>query len=646
MDVRATRVLVIEDNPLDASLIARTLAEAPGCSFVSEDAGDLSTGLRRLERGDVDLVLLDLNLPDSEGLEGLMRLQAEWPQIPVVVLTGLGDDVHAARAVRAGAQDYLVKGETDNKLLIRAMRYAIERKRAEEELRQSKELFEKTFASQRDAIFILDAGSPPSVLDCNPVATEMFGYSRQEMVGRDVDFLHADFAALHKFQEHLYPSVEEQGFLYLSDFTMRRCDGSVFPTEHTVAPLEDEKGQRIGWVSVVRDITDRKLMEEALRQHERLAAVGQLAAGIAHDFNNILTSVIGFAEVLQRRSDVSDTAKQYLRPIVDGGRRAALLVRQILDFSRKSFFLLEPLDLGSFLPETARFLERTIPESVHICLEISEGEHFVSADPGQMQQVLTNLALNARDAMAEGGQLSIRLRPLVLEPGEPPPASGMLPGEWILLSVSDTGTGISEDVLPHIYEPFFTTKEVGEGTGLGLAQVYGIVKQHEGFIEVETAEGEGTTFSIYLPALRAQETRDSATPGGTASGMRGGQVILLVEDDPEVLGVGKALLEHLGYAVLTAPTGREALELYDGHQAEIGLVLLDMVMPEMGGLELFDELKARDSEVRVVLVTGYPLGEQGDLLLQRGILDWVQKPLDLNRLSETVSRALDEAAAR
>jgi len=638
VETETINVLLIEDNPGDARLIAEILREARSPRFTLKHTGRLSAGLECLAQGEVDVVLLDLNLPDSVELEGLARAQAQAPQVPIVVLTGLADDALATEAMRAGAQDYLIKGQIDAELLARAIRYAIERKAAERELREAKEHLEKTFASQRDAIFILDAKIPPTILDCNPAAMEMFGYSREEMIGRTAEFLHVDEASLRHFQEQLYPAIAERGFLRLPEFQMKRRDGTVFPTEHSVTPLMDERGQRIGWVSVVRDITERKRMEETLRQQERLATVGQLAAGIAHDFNNILTSIIGFAEVLNQHEGMPDSARAYLKPIIEGGLRAAHLVRQILDFSRQSFAMMQPLDLATLLQESLIFLESLVPEGIHIHLEIGPEAYWVSADPGQIQQVLTNLAVNARDAMPEGGELRLRLSHLTLRPGDTPPSSGMEPGEWITLAVSDTGTGISPDVLPHIYEPFFTTKEVGQGTGLGLSQVYGIVKQHQGFIEVEAEVGKGTTFTIYLPGLAEQRERREEVSMEASPDL--GKTILLAEDDEEVLGVGEAMLRHLGYEVLTASSGHEALEVYSRHREETALIVADIVMPEMGGVELFQELRSRDPEVKMVLITGYPLRDEGQGLQEQGIAAWIQKPLELAELARVIERVL------
>ena len=402
--------------------------------------------------------------------------------------------------------------------------------------------------------------------------------------------------------------------------------------------LEAEPEAR-GWVLVLRDVTQEREVRQHIQQQKRLAAVGQLAAGIAHDFNNILTTMIGFAELLEMRADMPKSAKADLARIVGQGQRAAHLIRQILDFSRKSMIQRQSLDLASFLKEAVKFLERTLPENIHIVLETVPSEVLVYADPTQIQQAVTNLAVNARDAMPNGGELRWRLSRFPLKADEQAPFPDMRPGEWIVLSVSDTGVGIPPEVLPRVFEPFFTTKGVGEGTGLGLAQVYGIVKQHEGYIDVQSREGKGTTVAIYLPSVAAEEeAREEKVPEKNPRGY--GETVLLVEDEAAVLKIGKAMLKHLGYRVLTATDGEEALEVYVEHKDQIALVLSDMVMPEMGGTELYRLLRARDPAVKMVVVTGYPLGE-GDAL-PHGIVDWINKPFSLEKLAQVVHRALKQ----
>jgi signal transduction histidine kinase len=397
-----------------------------------------------------------------------------------------------------------------------------------------------------------------------------------------------------------------------------------------------------GWLLVLREITREREVQQRAQQQEQLAAVGQLAAGIAHDFNNLLMGMIGFGQLLQLRPGIPEAAKADLERIVDLGQRAARLVRQILDFSRRSLSRRNPFDLALFLKETTKFLQRTIPESISIHLDVSPGEFFVNGDPAQIRQIITNLALNSRDAMPGGGELLIRLSRLELAPGNQRPFRDMASGEWVVLSMSDSGSGIPPDVMPHIFEPFFTTKEIGKGTGLGMAQAYGIVKQHDGFTDVRSEEGRGTTVTIYFPAFASGEKPAGKLDRDASRIPRGnGELILLVEDEPEVLQMSMQMLESLGYKVAPATNGQEALVLFDLRRTEIALVITDMVMPELGGMELSQQLKKKYPKVKTIMLSGYPLEDDPKALLEMGIATWLQKPVNVSEMAQAIGRMIN-----
>jgi two-component system, cell cycle sensor histidine kinase and response regulator CckA len=404
-------------------------------------------------------------------------------------------------------------------------------------------------------------------------------------------------------------------------------------------PLETES-QTGDQVVVIRDITEARLAQERNQQQERLVAVGQLAAGIAHDFNNILTSVIGFAELLQLEPNLAPSAISDLQRIVQQGQRGAHLIRQILDFARQTIATKHSIDLAPFIRETIELLERTIPENIRMVVDIEPGQYLLNADPTQMQQVLTNLAVNAWDAMPTGGALRFGLAHRFIESEDQAPHPGIKAGPWIVLSVSDTGMGMSPEVQAHIFEPFFTTKPVDKGTGLGLSQVDGIVKQHEGQIYVDSEVGQGTTFTLYLPPLAVGSLVYAHARNGEVS--RGqNQTILLVEDNLSVLKVTQKMLQRLGYQILTATNGRAALEVYEQHQQEIALILADSTMPIMGGLDLAQALHDRNPAIKVVVITGYPLRDESKELLSRGVINWLQKPLHFEQLAQAISQALE-----
>ena len=397
--------------------------------------------------------------------------------------------------------------------------------------------------------------------------------------------------------------------------------------------------QAEGWVLLVWDVTHERELERQSRQQERLAAVGQLAGGIAHDFNNLLTTILLYAQMLLNKPHLPPDLAPSVGTIITESQRAARLVQQILDFSRRAMMETEPVDLVSFIKEALDILRRTFPESIHLIVELESDYCVVKADPTRIQQVLMNLAVNARDAMPEGGELGIELSCITLDPSAEPPVAEMTPGKWIRMTISDTGTGIPPDVLPHIFEPFFTTKPPGEGTGLGLSQVYGIVKQHGGHITVETEVGKGTTFQVYLPAYEMEEMGKCEQKAWTAPEGKG-EIILLVEDEERLRDISKSMLETLGYKVLTATDGYKALETYRTAE-RVDLVITDLEMPTMGGRELIHQLKQIDQRAKAVVITGYALTAQRAELREAGILDIIRKPFDANVLGQTIRRILD-----
>jgi len=396
-----------------------------------------------------------------------------------------------------------------------------------------------------------------------------------------------------------------------------------------------------GWVLMIRDVTEERESQQRIQQQERLAAVGQLAAGIAHDFNNIMATIILYTQLLMRMPDLPARGQEHLRMISQQAKQATRLIGQILDFSRRSMLERHPVDLAPLFRELTTLLEHTLPDNIQVRFDCEPGEHMVNADPTRIQQVIMNLALNARDAMPEGGRLYIELKRVLVRPDEAPPLPEMRPGEWIGVKVADTGTGIPPDVLPHIYEPFFTTKPPGSGSGLGLAQVYGIVTQHQGHIGMETQVGRGTAFSFYLPALLTSSL-ELPTPEVEALAEGQGETILIVEDDAVTRAALCETLETLNYRVLAAADGQEALAVFAQHAGEIALVVSDLVMPKLGGKELISELRKMNPHLKALAITGYTLVEDvQELREQGGVLEIIQKPFDVGALAEIIRRALD-----
>lgn len=391
---------------------------------------------------------------------------------------------------------------------------------------------------------------------------------------------------------------------------------------------------------MLKDVTEESEFKEHIHQQERLAAVGKLAAGIAHDFNNILTIIIGYIEIL-KDAGLPEEAGKAVEIIHESGNRAANLIRQMLDFSRLSASEPEVINLIIFVSEFTEFIRRTIPENIKIAVNYEPGEYLVTADSTKMQQVLANLAVNARDAMPQGGKLSFELSRLSLKPGDKPPLLDMPPGDWVTLSVVDTGEGIPPEVLPKVFDPFYSTKGIGRGTGLGLSQVYGIVTQHGGFIHVKSSPEVGTAFTLYLHAVHApEETSPEEAPELPLEGH--GETIMIVEDDEAVLNLSRRILSGLGYKLITATNGTDALELFRRRRNEISLIITDIVMPEMGGLELCREVKKINPHVKVIAISGYPLGEQLEELHSAGIEQFLTKPIQKQTLAVAVNRAFNK----
>ncbi|RLG59502.1 MAG: hypothetical protein DRN95_01930 [Candidatus Hydrothermarchaeota archaeon] len=509
------------------------------------------------------------------------------------------------------------------------LRDITERKQAEEMLIQATQQWQATFDAIGDMVAIIDEGY--RVVRANKAMKEAFG---SVLGAHCYELFHGTDGPIPDCPAYRAFRSGEASHLELQE---GHLGGRWF--DFFAYPIKDEDGKVYQVVHIARDITQRRETQQMIQQQDRLAAVGRLAAGIAHDFNNLLSVIIGYAQILEMREDIPESAKRELKTIERQGLRAVHLIRQILDFSRKSVIQRKPLDLVPFLKETVKFLKRTIPESIEIVLEMDPGKYIVNADPAQIQQMLANLAVNARDAMPEGGELGFQLSRLSLRPEDEAPFPDMQPGEWIVLSVWDTGVGIPPEILPRIFEPFFTTKEAGKGSGLGLAQVYGIVKQHDGFIGVESRVGEGTKFTIYLPfSGEAEGELEEEVPEEVPHGR--GETILVVEDEPAVLFMIGEVLEGLGYRVLKVGSGREALRVYEQHREEIALVLTDLVMPEMGGMRLYQALRELNPEVKVVVMTGYSSEKEIKELLSQGIVTWVQKPIDITKLAKLMKEVL------
>ncbi|MFZ2223199.1 MAG: PAS domain S-box protein [Candidatus Deferrimicrobium sp.] len=474
----------------------------------------------------------------------------------------------------------------------------------------------------------------------NPAFERITGYDRMEVIGQNTRIFKSgrqDTA----FYDVLGQTLR-RGEVWRGTFLNLRKNGTLYEEDAVISPVRDPSGRIVNYVAVKRDVTDIRRMEERLRQSQKMEAVGRLAGGVAHDFNNLLTAISGYSDLLLHRLPEYSTLRRDVEEIRKAGDRAAALTRQLLAFSRRQMLQPQVLDLNSVVTNMGQRLRRLVGEDIALSTDLSPSLSRVKADPGQIEQVIVNLALNARDAMPDGGRITIATADADLSPAYAAAHPGVRPGPHVLLSVADTGHGMDEETQTHLFEPFFTTKERGKGTGLGLATVYGIVQQSDGHIRVNSAADSGSTFLIYLP-------RGEAPENGGQRAVRpllprpspGTETILLAEDEEAVRRFAREILSGNGYKVLEAGNGREALLLSEAHRGEIHLLLTDVAMPKMSGRELTERIRPLRPDLRILYMSGYI----DDALLRRDVLEdgapFLQKPFTSEALARKVREVLD-----
>jgi two-component system cell cycle sensor histidine kinase/response regulator CckA len=506
--------------------------------------------------------------------------------------------------------------------------------RADKALIKSKQMLEKTFASLREAIFIIDYQTG-KIIDCNPSATEIFAYKREEMLGQTMDFLHVGEKESREFSDLLNSSITEEGFLFLPEFAMKRKDGTVFPAEHSMLPLEDERGNMIGWVSVVRDITHRKIMEEELHRAQKFESMGILASGIAHDFNNLMTGVLGNISLIKSCPVRPDRICEIPANMELAALRTRDLIHQLLTFSKGGSPIKKAASIVEITQESARFA--LSGSNVKCQFSIPDNISAVKVDEGQMDQVINNIVINAVQAMPAGGTIEIHFENITIAKNN---VMGLGEGEYVRISIKDHGIGIPKECLPKIFDPYFTTKQ--EGTGLGLATAYSIIKKHNGLITVESEVGVGTTFHIYLPA-----TKEKFMPRTTQvePSFNGKGHILLMDDKQIVRDAAKWMLGRIGYKVAFAGDGSEAVAIYkEALQSgkPFDAVILDLTVPGgMGGKEAVAELLEIDPNVKAIVSSGYSEDPVMSEFKQYGFKGILEKPYRIEELSKTLSKVIE-----
>jgi two-component system NtrC family sensor kinase len=491
MMLDTVKVLLVEDNPPDALLIREMLDEARGVQYDLEHVELLAEGLERLGQGGVHAVLLDLGLPDSQGLDTFNRMYAAFPQVPLIVLSGLDDEDVAIEAARKGAQDYLPKGRLDSRLLGLSIRYGVERKKAEEALRASEEHYSALVGSLTDAVLQFRDGV---VTWCNDKAEEIYGYPKDELVGRDIRFPYPLAGSPQEVNRRITAGIEKHGRFFETG-KVKKKDGSTMDVEYTISRVPGR--HPIELVAVARDVTERKQAEEEkakMQQHlmlsGRLAAVGQLAAGVAHELNNPLAAVQGHAQLLASMQNLDEGIKSDVQTIYTQAQRACSITANLLAFAREHDFEKSPVSINEVIEKSLELNDHHLKVSnIEVKTELDPELPPTAADFYQLQQVFVNIIVNAEQAMGEAngqGTLTVKTQQV---------------RNVIQASFTDTGPGIPTEDLSQIFDPFFTTRDVGKGTGLGLSICFGIVEQHGGAIRAETKLGEGTTFIVEIPIV-------------------------------------------------------------------------------------------------------------------------------------------------
>jgi two-component system, cell cycle sensor histidine kinase and response regulator CckA len=644
MEVPPIKVLLVDDDEDDYIITRDLIGGIRDRGYELDWVSSYEEGSAAIRRAAHDLFLCDYRLGGRTGLELLREAQQSHCCAPLILLTGQGDRAIDEQAMKAGAADYLVKGQITSDTLERAMRYAIQKRRAEEHLRRDRDLITRMMATSPVGIVTSDHAG--RITFANHRAEQVLGLVGEELARRIYSVLDWRLTDLDgkPIPDQTLPLkyVLETGEpVQDSRHALDRPGGQRVLISANAAPLLDASGKVDGLVVTVEDITDRLNLEAQLRQSQKMESVGQLAAGVAHDINNVLTVIQGHVGLLLKAAPANADSGKSLRQVAAAAERAARFIRQLLMFSRKQVIQSRVLDLNAVLHSLENMLPRMLGEDVGLETCYFDRLPAVEADTGMIEQIVMNLAVNARDAMPKGGRLRIETSVVTMDAARVRQHAEARPGEFVCLTVSDTGWGMDHHVLQHIFEPFFSTKEVGKGTGLGLATVYGIVKQHHGWIEVESEPGAGTTFRVFLPPATEPQnsTFDSGHINRNVNG--GSESVLIVEDEPGLRELMRKILGEFHYHVVAAASGVEALRLWDEFNGKFDLLLTDMIMPGgMTGSELAAELRRRHPGLKIIYSSGYS-SELVGKDLGHSEIPFIAKPYLPDQLARIVRDCLD-----
>jgi PAS domain S-box-containing protein len=476
------------------------------------------------------------------------------------------------------------------------------------------------------------------IIYVNDAAMELFGYEADEMIGKSPDFLNAEPMS-ESVQKEIYETVSSGG-VWEAAIRNRRKDGSIFINEFTVSPMYDEEGKIEHYIGIQRDVTERKRLEQELNQAQKMEAVGTMAGGIAHDFNNLLTAIIGYSELLLAECEPGSVMHKDLEEIDKTARRAAALTRRLLAFAKGQMAQVAPVDLNTLVTGVEKMLRRLIGEDIELRTELASGLPRVKVDAGQIEQVIVNLALNARDAMQDGGRLIVRTGSEEFDERDCRGRPDMKPGKWVSLTVKDTGKGMDQKVVERVFEPFYTTKDVGKGTGLGMSVVFGIVKAHKGWIHIDSEPSVGTEVKVYLAPVEREDGAGYLRLDDEADLRGNGERVLLVEDQQEVRALAERALESRGYTVFAAASSEEAMSLYSKEKGRFDIVFSDVVLPDRSGVDLAEWVRSQDPEISILLTSGYTGQRMHWSAIETKGYGFLRKPYELTELARAVKEAL------
>ena len=628
------RVLYVEDSPQDAKLCSRQLEHA-GYKPVIDIVSSAEEFEKALSEKSYDIVLADYNLPSWSGMAALETLQREGRDIPFILVTGTVGEEVAVECIKRGATDYVLKDRAARLPL--AIERALEEKRIREERRlaeRSRDLLAAIVQSSDDAIISTDLEG--AIVSWNRGAERMYGYLGDEVRTKPISML---FPADGGDELRAIREASANGeSLDHRETKGKRKDGAIIDVSVTISRIDSVGGAPAGASMIARDITEHKRLQKEFFVTQKMDAIGRLAAGVAHDFNNLLTVIASYSAIIL--ADMSEDDEMYagLREIEKAGEKAAALTRQLLAFCRKQVLEPKVLNINATVADMDRMLRRLIGEDIDLVTILDPALGSIKADPGHIEQVIMNLAVNARDAMVSGGKLTIETANVEFDTAYTHRHVAVSPGAYVLLAMTDTGTGMDDETQARIFEPFFTTKGPGEGTGLGLATVYGIVQQSAGSILVYSEPGHGTSFKVYLP--RIQEVPAARESSADVSPSQGTETILVVEDEDVIRAMICGVLKKSGYTVLEAKNGSEALLIAERHSSGIDLMISDVVMPSMGGGELAERLTASRPDTKVLFMSGYT----NNAIIAHGVLTantaFLEKPFVPRMLARKVQEVL------